>query len=593
MDDVNALLRPTWGAEKWILEGWNALNTREQEEVKNRMDELFSDGLPFVIEHDKMLYVHAFAVLAQLEVLAIQVPLKFEARMPTEDFRKRMRVQLVDEVFHGMVFTRILYELIAPYATPPAYDAKLEILCNFIRNESCPKVAVVLLNLVAEAWIEEVFCTFYEANIAPAVFSIILEDEHRHVREADLYREIGLPSSKELKAKLCTLEEMLLSNFLFKYAYMNAMLELVGADRLEKFLDTLDKKHKAQLQKVGLTPSASWHFWMGSRTFFASFLKQYTEKNERIELSPMRQLLMTQWKAPTDPSMVGEFHLDVGRVKFFEKKFPKETITMLMLQALSQGVINNPVFGRYLSFQKLYQSRAAYVALVVKLPECGDHLGAIIFENCHELSMSNLVARVQQNLKMMVYCYQRRLALEKKYPKLRYMMEQVMRDIAHGVYPYPMAGNPAISLSNIGKSGLSRAKSPLRVNEAVKFTLLAVEKRPVWNDVTQAFEPQDSLPVSFSADHRIFNGDVPIPHYVETAFNQVFDNMCKQPAKADTGGKKENDRWVMGMFESLIKAQPEVAYKVLVSMQTVWPDFIDFTAWIKTYMQTASAMAEA
>ncbi|WP_232220205.1 hypothetical protein [Legionella tunisiensis] len=98
--------------------------------------------------------------------MAIQVPLKFESRMSSPADQKRMRVQLLDEIFHGMVFTKIVYLLCAPQALPPAYNENIELLCNFIRNEDCPKVAVVLLNLIGEGWIEEIFKSLERQGIA-------------------------------------------------------------------------------------------------------------------------------------------------------------------------------------------------------------------------------------------------------------------------------------------------------------------------------------------------------------------------------------------------------------------------------------------
>lgn len=60
MDDFNELLRPRWGSEQWILEGWEQINSEDKHLIKKRMDELFKDGLPFEIKHDKLLYIDAF-----------------------------------------------------------------------------------------------------------------------------------------------------------------------------------------------------------------------------------------------------------------------------------------------------------------------------------------------------------------------------------------------------------------------------------------------------------------------------------------------------------------------------------------------------
>jgi hypothetical protein len=207
VDELRELLSPSWGAEKWILEGWNKINNEEKELIKTRMHELFKDGLPFEVKQEKLIYIYTFSLLAQLEVLAIQIPLKFEDKMSTPQFKQQMRAQLLDEIFHGMVFIKIAYMLSAPYATPPAYNENIEVLCDYIRNEECPKIALIMLNLVAEGWIEEVFQSLDEQKVAPKVFATILADEHRHVLEADLYREIGMPDKAILQKKLGELEE--------------------------------------------------------------------------------------------------------------------------------------------------------------------------------------------------------------------------------------------------------------------------------------------------------------------------------------------------------------------------------------------------
>ncbi len=116
---MDELLKPSWGAEQWINEGWNTLSFEEQKGIQARLNTLFQNGLPFELKHDKLLYCYLFSLLAQLEVLAIQVPLRFEKEMPNEKLKKSMRSQLLDEIFHGMVFTKVAYMLSTPYGYPP------------------------------------------------------------------------------------------------------------------------------------------------------------------------------------------------------------------------------------------------------------------------------------------------------------------------------------------------------------------------------------------------------------------------------------------------------------------------------------------
>ncbi len=587
MDKLNQFLKPTWGAEKWILEGWHVLTIDEQDAVSVRMEALFSDGLPFKLTHDRVLYIYAFSLLAQLEVLAIQVPLKFESMMPTDEFKQKMRAQLLDEVFHGLVFTRILYELITPYALPPAYNEDIEALCNFIRHEDCPKVAVVLLNLVAEAWIEELFRAYHKADIAPRVFETILEDEHRHVCEADLYREIGLPERDILQSKLATLEEYLLSNILFNYSYMNAMTALLGVNGVDSFLERLNEKHHKQLEKLAVRPGVPWQFWMKTKAAIFPQLHYQEARTEQIPFSEMHKVFMTQWKDPIDPTMVGEFDVNVSKLGLCQDKKAADKLTVVALKSLSLAVSSNPLFRRYLSHHKLYQVENTQIALVVKLPDSDDHLGSILFENCHELSTDSLTRKIIANRKLMNFCYLKRLELEKKYPQFAEQMNEIVREIATGIYPYPMPGHPAISLSNISAAEFSRVKSPLRMNEAVKFTVLTVAKKPVWNEASQTFLPEDRLPVSVSADHRVFDGTVPIVKSVKQAFANTIEDMTH--GVKGSKAKPVNSHMVMQMLNEFAHSQPKAAYKLLTVLQTVWPDYMDFGAWIASLNNAKSS----
>lgn len=572
MDELTELLRPTWGAEKWISEGWNKITCDEKQIIKGRMDELFRDGLPFELKSDKLFYIYTFSLLAQLEVLAIQVPLKFESKMSTIEYRKRMRLQLLDEIFHGLVFTKIVYMLCAPYASPPPYSANIEILCNFIRNENCPKVAIMLLNLIGEGWIEEIFYSLHREEIAPKVFEIILEDEHRHVCEAELYRDIGMPDIEIIKPKIAYLEEQLITNIFMQYKYMSSVCALLGVDGVRDFKRALHNKHVEQLNKINLEPNENWKFFMRFGDEILPEIQKYTETNEAVEMTPIRKVFMTQWSNPSDPTMTGQFDINVSCLEFFNKKYPAETLTCLMMQAVSLGLSRTDTFRNYLSFRKIFQSKEAYVGLVVKLPNCGDHIGTIVFENCHELKLSELATKIQTIMKMMMYCYKKREHLEKTDPRVQKLMSDMIHDFAYNTYPNPIAGTPFVSLSNIGFCGYSQCKSPLRCNESMKFTLMEIERKLVWQKDTQSFEAQDILPVSISADHRIFDGNLPVPKMTSEYFTIMFAKMLQDiPTSNPSTSQYEH---VEKLLDQLISSNIEMGYKILLLLQTYWFDFI-------------------
>ncbi|MCC5791909.1 MAG: 2-oxo acid dehydrogenase subunit E2 [Legionellaceae bacterium] len=575
MDTLNALLRPGWGSEKWIAEGWQKITDDERSLIQTRVDALFSQGLPFELKQDKLLYIYAFSLLAQLEVLAIQVPLKFESKLSNPDFKRQLRTQLLDEIFHGIVFTRIVYLLCEPHASPPAYNDNIEHLCNFIRNEDCPKVALMLLNLIGEGWIEEIFYSMEKQGIAPAVFATILADEHRHVGEADLYRAIGMPDMPVVQRKLAYLEEQLLTNIFFQYKYSASLSLLLGAQGSIDFLQALDKKHQQQLKKINLSPSEHWKGFMKMGRELFPAIAHYSESNHAIPMTPIRKFFMTQWSNPSDPTMVGEFNMDVSCLDFFNKAFPSETLTSLMLQAISVALSSHPGFRVYLSHNRLYRAEEAYVGVVVMLPDCGDHIGTIVFENCHKMPVQELALKIRRALQMMVFCYKKRAHLEQAHPHLAGLMDEALVDIAHSGYPYPMPGNPMVTLSNIGFCGYTRTKSPLRCNEAMKFTLLEVERKMVWNKGRQQFEAQDILPVSISADHRIFDGNLPVPKLMQNCFQQMFDAMLQGTTKPTARQEPKQDAQWMQMVDQLLDEHLETGYKALTVLQTLWLDFIE------------------
>ena len=563
---MNELLKPTWGAEKWISEGWQKITSEEKKLIADRMHELFKDGLPFEIKHDKLLYIHTFSLLAQLEVLAIQIPLRFEDKMSKPEFKQKMRRQLLDEIFHGMVFTKIIYLLCAPYAHPPEYNENIEKLCDFIRAEECPQVGIVLLNLVAEGWIEELFSLLYQQNIAPRVFKVILEDEHRHVCEADLYRDIGMPDKKILKEKLKTLEETMISALLLEPKYLVATSELLNSN---SFMNVLNNKHVKQLKKINMRPSKRWRLFVR----MSDFTRKLTLNNQvnKLELTPIKQIYRSQWNAPGDPVMTGNFDIDISCLQLSEKIYPSSTITTLTLQAVSKMLSDNPELRNALSHNKSIQIKQATVSLVVKLPDCDEHLSNIVFTNCHLMPIEVITLKVKQIIQVMTYCYKLREQMERQHPQLKLSLDKFYTDYNNKAYPYPMPGSSFVSVSNIGFCGYNKAVSPLRKNEALKFTLLTVKKTPVWNEVTQTFEAKDLLPISASADHRVIDGNNPVPIKLRNAFDAVFEQLSEKP-KANSRKINNLTTASIDKLENIFQDDIEVRYRLLSYLQSVWDD---------------------
>ena len=81
MIQLNDLIRPIWSVEKSLNKAWSILTSQEKEEVKNRVDKIFYNELPFQLEHDKLIYVHLFSLFTQLEIIALRGLIRFLDKM--------------------------------------------------------------------------------------------------------------------------------------------------------------------------------------------------------------------------------------------------------------------------------------------------------------------------------------------------------------------------------------------------------------------------------------------------------------------------------------------------------------------------------
>jgi hypothetical protein len=207
------------------------------------------------------------------------------------------------------------------------------------------------------------------------------------------------------------------------------------------------------------------------------------------------------------------------------------------------------------------------------------------------MSLNAIAVRIRQIIKMMVYCYKRREQLEKEHPELSNLFHPDAYDYAYGLYEYPLVANPFTTLSNIGFCGYTQAKSPLRRNEGLKFTLYEIERKPVWNKEKAVFEPQDIMPVSVSADHRIFDGNLPIPKLITALFHENFQRMLED--KEPPVIKPFQDTEMVKTLEELISNNLEAGYKALLGLQTVWIDFMKFDEIFSKSIVTRVAQAKA
>jgi hypothetical protein len=571
MQELRDLYMPQWGVEPWLQDSWQVLTDAERQQVKQRLDDLFANGLPLHMTQDKKLYMHLFCLLTQLEVLGIQTPLKFESRMAKPEFRQRMRQQLTDEVFHTLAFTKIAYALAAPLAMPPTYNKYIERFCRLVSGEEDTQMAVLLTNLIAEGFIEEIFAILKKYNIAPRLFAVILEDEQRHISDVEVYRELGMPDCKKLQDKLAVLEEELVTHVFFQPTYLNVLISLIGVDACTDLIASIDKKYKKQLASIKLKPSNKWHFFIKFSHSMLAENQAKKSKSKPVEASTTRRLLMSQWEDPVNPTMSSVISLDVSTLHFFDKKYPAETLNCLVLQAISKFYADNSQFRMVMPHNKILQAEEIGIALAVNLPDCGDHLGMIDFHQCHQTKLVDIILELKAAIQIMTYCHKKSLALKQQYPHLMDIVDDLLLDRQNNVLAQINPERSFVTVSNIGYWGFELAVSPLMPGEVLKFTLTQIERKQVWNNQTMQFETQDRLPIGISVDHRVFDGNVHVAKLLQQNFNQVFENFVNGEG---SGFKPKNSSAKVNQFiqfsEQLVQENLDYAFRFLLYCSHYW-----------------------
>lgn len=582
MIQLQQLIKPIWGVEKWLNSSWSMLDEHEKRVVSQRVDDMFHTPIPFQLEHDKALYMHLFSLLSQLEIFGLQGLIKSLEKLPEGDLQRRLRQQIIDEIFHAIVFAKLTFELSAPFALPPTHSKGIEKFLSHLVNEPDLKTSVVLINLVAEGWIEEIFMAMQSHKVAPCIFDVVLADESRHVEDSALFLEIGLPESEYLLIKLAAFEEELVTMIFSEHIYVPTLVNFLGVPGAKQLFKNIDNKHSLLLEKINLTPSDDWKFFMENvpSLIDEAFHDQQSD-GTLVEQTSTRKIFSAVWDDPSQPTVSSLFSIDVTPLDFFEKKYPPETLTCLMLQGLSKSMSDHPPLRNYMCHHKIYNPNDCFVGLAVLVPGSTDHLAMIEFKNCHNMHVLELAQHIQHDIAIMAYCYKRTQALKKEHPYLMDLFNDVFIPRSENFFRYPFVARPAISISNIGHWGYEAPISPLFPNETVKFTLAKIDKKQIWNNRTKCFENRDILPVGISIDHRVFDANIPAPKMLQTGFDEMFKAMHQRtPPAAPIRSSNELDDFIE-LCEKLLKKDLEFTFRALFLASHVWKNHTG----IKTLMK--------
>ena len=321
MTTIEQLIRPCWPPMKHIEKGWKALNDDERATVRDRLESILSSKEPIHHGSGSAALATFFSFLAQVETIAIEIPLRFLPHAHA-DMRLSLRRQLVDEVFHSILFARIAYELCLPNHQPPPPLQSAEALLERIRSETDLAVSATLLNLVAESWIEVLFEQALSWGIADPVFRAVLADEARHVTEADIY--IGKHSDGDKVGAAVREFELGLVEVLSEPSVAISISTLAGPDGLRTLVSQLTARHSQQLKNCGLESSADW---LQLNTNVAGMVENddlqeevaYRQTLRAIDDTSWRRAARAIWKTPTSPTMRGSFDVAMGHIP---KKLP-------------------------------------------------------------------------------------------------------------------------------------------------------------------------------------------------------------------------------------------------------------------------------
>lgn len=503
MRDVAALVQPEWPPLRHVRRGWEALGDAERAEVETRVVRAL-DGVEWPAERRDSL-LHFFSFLAQVETIAIEIPMRFLPQAP-EHLRPLLQRQLVDEVFHSTLFARIAHTLALPASQPPAPLASAERLLDRIRSEPDLAITATLLNVVAEGWIETLFKHALRWGVADRVFKTVLQDEARHVHEAKAYLD-GLDRAKAQAAVRAFEEGM--TRVAMEPTVALSILDLAGEKDQRALAMALAQQHRRHLKEVGLKPSAEWTRAVEEANAAAAAIDERPAVPSPAPDTEWRRLARRVWLPPRDPTMQGDFDVPVGHI-------PRKALTPIVIAALGQAWARHPELNRVVARGGLWQLPHANVGVRVLLDD--NELATVVIPEADRRSVSDIrrmladgVRQLQENRRLLKDGELRPPAFEPEVVSLA----------------PPAAHLYAVGLSNAGKWGLvSGAGSFVGWMSPSSDITVGVRRRlPAWKGI--AYLPAWHINFGCIQDHRVFDG-----HESAIAVRAVQEAMSRASVRA-------------------------------------------------------------
>lgn len=480
---VARLVQPVWPPLAHAQRGWDHLSAAQQAQVEQRLTRVMAQHS--FGPHPRDALLHLFTFLAQVETIAIEIPLRFLPHAPP-DVRPLLRRQLVDEVFHSLVFARLAHELAAPATLPPPPLASAERLLQHIRDEPDLAVTATMLNLVAEGWIETLFKHALKWGVAPAVLRAVLADESRHVDEAPRYMR-GMDPAKA-QAAVHDFEQRMLE-VSAEPAVALSIHHLAGLAGQRALADDLAQQHRARLRDAGLAPSAAWERSV-AQSRQATQLAEGSPAPQRVPDTAWRRLARQVWTTPRDPTMQGDFDVAVGHI-------PKRDLTPVLIAALGQAWARHPELNRVLVRDGVWQLPHANVGVRVLL--AGDELATVLIPEADRRSVRDIRRMLRDGIAQLTA--QRAAATRTSDAHAGPAPDAQLASLMP-----PMPYMYAVAISNAGKWGVISGAGSFSgwVTPSTDFTVGRRRRLPRWRGV--AYVPAWHVNLAAIQDHRVFDG---------------------------------------------------------------------------------------
>ncbi|MGB0652715.1 MAG: 2-oxo acid dehydrogenase subunit E2 [Thermoplasmatota archaeon] len=488
MDRLARLVQPQWPPLAHVERGWNALTRGERDEVDARVRAVLA-VTPGAGNGEPELLRTFWSFLAQVETIAIEIPLRFLPDAAPEQARL-LRRQLVDEVFHSTLFARLAHE--AGGGSPAEPLPAAERLLDAVRAQEDPATSAVLLNLVAEGWIETLFDHAATWGIADAVFQTVLADESRHVHEALEHAAADGLDPAKAQAAVHRFEADLMA--LNQEPTINvALLALAGPERHRALVQGLHDGHRQHLAEVGLEPSPEWveqeEAWTAAMANGPGEdgADPTAARPTVVPDNHWRRLTRQVWETPRDPTMQGGFDVPVGHI-------PKRLLTPVLIAAIGRAWKEHPELNRVVARDRVWQLPHANVGVRVLLDD--GELATVVVTEADRRSIADIAFLIQDGLAQLKALWQDR-------PK-----DDAARtfDPEAGRWLEPGPLHFSVALSNPGKFGLVAGAGAFSGHLAPSSDLTIGERRrlPLWRGL--AYLPAWHVHVGCLQDHRVFDG---------------------------------------------------------------------------------------